>query len=132
MKEVIMKKHLILLLLLPVFLLTSCSRTQVGWIEMNYGNTFEASYRLFDGEERERIQIDAGDTLSLSYDLNVKDGALSLQFVNPDGDTLWEETFLEDGEGVFDFTAEASGRYTLVVAGDNTEGNFDLSWEISE
>ena len=127
-----MKKYLTLLLIIPILLLSSCSRTQIGWVEMNYGNTFEASYRLFDGEERERIRIDAGDTFSLAYDLNVKDGALSLRFVNPDGDTLWEETFLEDSEGVYDFTAEESGRYTLVVAGDNNEGNFDLSWEISD
>ena len=127
-----MKKYLILLLVLPVFLLTSCSTTKIGWVEMNYGNDFEASYQLFDGEERERIQLDAGDTISLSYELNVEDGALTIQFVDPDGDTVWEETFLEDEENVFDFTAEASGRYSLVVAGDNAEGSFDLTWDISE
>lgn len=127
-----MKKYLILLLVLPVFLLTSCSTTKIGWVEMNYGNDFEASYQLFDGEERERIQLDAGDTISLSYELNVEDGALTIQFVDPDGDTVWEETFLEDEENVFDFTAEASGRYSLVVAGDTAEGSFDLTWDVSE
>lgn len=127
-----MKKYFVLLLLLPVFLLTSCSRTQIGWVEMNYGNDFEASYQLFDGEERERILIDAGDTFSLSYEVTVNDGALTLQFVDSDGNTLWEETFLEDSEDVFSFTPEASGRYSLIVAGDNTEGSFDLSWDISE
>jgi hypothetical protein len=127
-----MKKHLILLLLLPVFLLTSCSSTKVGWIEMNYGSDFEASYQLFDGEERERIRLDAGDTISLSYELEVEDGALTIQFLDPDGDAVWEETFLEDEENVFDFTAEASGRYSLIVAGDNAEGSFDFSWEIGD
>jgi hypothetical protein len=127
-----MKKYLIVLLLLPIFLLTSCSRTQIGWVEMNYGNVFEASYRLFNGEERERIQIDAGESFSLSYDVTVEDGALNLRFVNPDGDTLWDENFIEDGEGVFDFTPEESGRYTLVVTGDNNQGSFDLSWDIGE
>lgn len=127
-----MKKYLILLLLLPVFLLTSCSTTKVGWVEMNYGNDFEASYQLFDGEEREKIQLDAGDTISLSYDVEVEDGALTIQFVDPDGDAVWEETFLENEENVFDFTAEASGRFSLIVAGDNAEGSFDFSWEIGE
>ena len=127
-----MKKYLFALLLIPILLLSSCSRTKIGWIEMNYADVFEASYRLFDGEERERINIDAGETFSLSYDINVKDGALSLRFLNPDGDSIWEETFLEDGEGIFDFTAEESGRYVLVVSGDNTEGNFDLTWDIND
>jgi hypothetical protein len=127
-----MKKYLFLLLLLPVFLLTSCSSTKIGWVEMNYGNDFEASYQLFDGEERERIQLDAGDTFSLSYEVGVDDGALTIQFVDPDGNAIWEETFLEDEENVFDFTAKASGRYSLVVAGDKAEGSFDLSWDVGE
>jgi len=127
-----MKKYLFLLLLLPVFLLTSCSSTKIGWVEMNYGNDFEASYQLFDGEERERIQLDAGDTFSLSYEVDVDDGALTIQFVDPDGNAFWEETFLEDEENVFDFTAKASGRYSLVVAGDKAEGSFDLSWDVGE
>lgn len=127
-----MKKRLILLFLLPLFLLTSCSTTKIGWVEMNYGNDFEASYQLFDGEERERIQLDAGDTFSLSYEVDVEDGALTIQFIDPDGDAVWEETFLESEENVFDFTAEASGRYSLIVAGDNAEGSFDFSWDISE
>ena len=127
-----MKKRLILLFLLPLFLLTSCSTTKIGWVEMNYGNDFEASYQLFDGEERERIQLDAGDTFSLSYEVDVEDGALTIQFIDPDGDAVWEETFLEGEENVFDFTVEASGRYILVVTGDNAEGSFDFSWDVSE
>jgi len=127
-----MKKYLLALLLIPMLLLSSCSQTKIGWVQMNYADVFAASYRLFDGEERERINIDAGDTLSLSYDINVKNGALSLQFVNPDEEIILEETYIEDGEGVFDFTAEESGRYTLIVLGDNTEGNFDLTWDISD
>jgi len=127
-----MKKYSIILLLLPLLFLSSCSRTQIAWVEMNFGNDFEASYQLFDGEERERIQVDAGDTFSLSYDVTVDDGALTLQIEDPDGNTVWEETFLDDDEGVYEFTPESSGRINLIVLGDNTEGSFDLSWEISE
>jgi hypothetical protein len=127
-----MRKHLFLLLLLPVFLLTSCSSTKIGWVEMNYGNDFEASYQLFDGEERERIQLDAGDSFSLSYEVDVDDGALTIQFADPDGDAIWEETFMEDEEDVFDFTAKASGRYSLIVTGDKAEGSFDFSWDVGE
>ena len=127
-----MKKILILLTLLPIILLTSCSKTQVGWVGNNYGNTFNASYILFDGQERERIQLDAGDVFTLSYNLSVEDGALSLQITDPDKAVIWEETFLEDDEGDFSFTPQGSGRYILTITGDQAEGGFDLTWDVSE
>ena len=127
-----MKKVLILLTLLPMILLTSCSKTQVGWVGNNYGNTFNATYMLFDGQEKERIQVDAGDVFTLSYDLSVEDGALSLQITDPDKTVLWEETFLKDDEGDFSFTSQASGRYILTITGDQAKGGFDLTWDVSE
>ena len=127
-----MKKILILLTLLPIILLTSCSKTQVGWVGNNYGNTFNASYILFDGQERERIQLDAGDVFTLSYNLSVEDGALSLQITDPDKAVIWEETFLEDDEGDFSFTPQGSGGYILTITGDQAEGGFDLTWDVSE
>ena len=127
-----MKKVLILLTLLPMILLTSCSKTQVGWVGNNYGNTFNATYMLFDGQEKERIQVDAGDVFTLSYDPSVEDGALSLQITDPDKTVLWEETFLKDDEGDFSFTSQASGRYILTITGDQAKGGFDLTWDVSE
>ncbi len=126
-----MKKFLVILSLLLVVLLSSCSKTQVGWVEMNYGNDFQASYQFFDGKETEKIKIDAGDNFSLTYDVDVDDGALTLEFSDPDGNVVWEETFLEDAEDTYDFIPQKSGRFTLTVSGDQTEGGFDLTWDIN-
>jgi len=127
-----MKKYLVILSLLLGILLSSCSKTQVGWVETNFGNDFTASYQLFDGIETEKIKIDAGETFSLSYDVNVTDGALTLQFSDPDNNVIWEKTFLEDAKDSYDFTPQKSGRFTLTVSGDQTKGRFDLTWDIKD
>lgn len=122
------KKIAFLVALVMIFTLTSCSR-QVGWVGLNYGNMIDVSYQLFDGKKVERIQIDAGDTFTLMYDIEVDDGSLKLQLNDPDRQQVWEATFLDDTEDVLTFRAESSGRYTLNILGDQTKGGFELRWE---
>lgn len=127
-----MKKYLLAIFLIGTMLLSSCSTTKVGWVGTNIGNTYRASYQRFDGGETERIRLQANETFALSYEVEVEEGALTLQLLAPGGDLVWEETFLEDADSTFEFTPESSGRYTLRVAGDHTQGRFDLNWDIGE
>jgi major membrane immunogen (membrane-anchored lipoprotein) len=126
-----MKKTILASLIILMALLTACSR-QVGWVGLNYLNTFDVSYNLFDGRKVERIQLDAGETFNLTYDLEVDDGALRFELLDPDREVVWETSFLEDHEDEFRFRAEKSGRYTLRINGDQTKGGFELRWERSE
>jgi hypothetical protein len=100
-----MKKSLALITLTLMALLSGCTR-QVGWVGLNYGNVFDASYILFDGNKLERIQVNAGDTFNLSFDIEVDDGALRLELLDPDRDLLWEASFLEDNQEALSFQAE--------------------------
>ena len=122
------KKIAFLITLVMIFTLTSCSR-QVGWVGLNYGNKIDASYHLFDGKKVERIQIDAGDTFTLMYAIEVNDGSLKLQLNDPNRQQVWEATFLDDTEDMLTFRAEISGRYNLNIIGDQTKGGFELQWE---
>jgi hypothetical protein len=124
-----MKKPIVALLLILLATLTACTR-QVGWVGMNYGTTFQATYQFFDGPKTEAVRLEGGETFTLDYDLNVDDGALTLQWMGPGRTIVWEETFTEDAEDVYNFTPESGGRYTLRVIGEETEGGFDLQWEI--
>ena len=126
-----MKKIIFAISLTLVTLLSACTR-QVGWVGLNYLNTFDVSYQLFDGRKVERIQIDAGDNFDLTYDVEVDDGSLRLELIDPDREKVWEASFLEDNEDLMSFRAEKSGRYTLWIIGDQTEGGFELRWETSE
>ena len=126
-----MKKLMIAMILITVALLTSCTR-QIGWVGLNYGNTFDFSYQFFDGKETERIEMAAGDTFRLSYDIEVNDGALNLELIDPDRDVVWQMTFLEDVNDVIEFIPETGGRYTLNVIGDGTNGGVELRWKIKD
>jgi hypothetical protein len=123
-----MKKTLTLIFLIAMMSTTACSRTQVGWVATNIGDTFEASYQCFDGQEVETHQLESGESFSLSYEIEVDKGSLTLELVDPEDQLVWEESFSEDAEDVFEFTPETSGRYRLRVIGDDTQGGFVLNW----
>ena len=123
-----MKKILTLIFIIAMLSLTACSRTQVGWVATNIGDTFEASYQRFDGQEVETYQLESGESFSLSYEIEVDKGSLTLELVDPEDQLVWEESFSEDAEDVFEFTPETSGRYRLLVIGDDTQGSFELNW----
>ncbi len=125
-----MKKIILFISLITIALLTSCTTRKIGWVETNFGSTFKASYQFFDGRATDTIKLNEGETLSLSYDLRVEDGALTLQLENPDGDILWEETFQENDKATVDFISEADGRVRLMVFGEETQGEFNFTWEI--
>jgi hypothetical protein len=123
-----MKKFLSLLLLLILFTLPACTR-KVGWVETNIGNTFTAQYRFFDGMQTDTIRLDAGESVILAYDIEVLEGNLSLQITDPNGDSVWERTFIENENSELKFTSEMGGRYKINLTGEETEGEFDLQWE---
>jgi len=127
-----MKKLLLAIGLIGTMLLSSCTTTKVGWVGNNIGNTYRASYQRFDGPESTRIRLRANETFTLSYEVEVDDGGLSLQILAPGGDLVWEETFLEDADSTFEFTPDTSGRYTIRIEGDQTQGRFALNWDTNQ
>lgn len=126
-----MKKTLSLILLIPLLALTltSCVR-KVGWVGMNVGNEMKASYHLFDGPQTSTIHLDAGEEVTLSYEVTVDSGTLSLTLTDPDRQMIWEETFEDAGAGIFTFEADQDGRYALTTTGEETQGGFEILWEI--
>ena len=111
-------------------ILTGCNYRQ-GWVEMTYANRMRATYSLFDGQHGTAIGLIAADgTMTLTYDLEITKGNLSLQILNPGREVVWEDTFSESTKGSTSFTAEIDGRYRINVVGGETAGGFDLHWEI--
>jgi len=126
-----MKKLLNIFLLLMVFTLPACTR-KVGWIQTNIGNSFTARYRFFDGVQRDIIRLDAEDSVTLTYDIEVIDGSLTLHLMDPNNELVWETIFIENANNTFEFTPEIEGRYRLNVLDEATEGSFDLEWKINK
>ena len=126
-----MKKTFLLITIILLTMLTACTR-KVGWGGSNIGNSFDATYQLFEGEETEKIRLSNGARFSLNYDITVEEGVLTLQIRDPNKTLIWEESFNENIQDSLSFPAEVEGRYTLDIIGDETQGGFDLQWEIEE
>jgi len=123
-----------LALLLVSLLLAGCgsSSVQVGWVESRQLATWRASYDTFDGIERTAFRAQEGQTISLDYDVTVEKGSLTLRLVAPDGESVWEKTYSQDGDESITLTAPQQGRYRLCVEGDGAGGSFGLSWRMAE
>lgn len=109
--------------------LTACNR-QVGWVSLDHGNTFEATYQLFNGKKAETLPLQAGESLIVAYDVRVDKGSLTLQLSDPRQDIIYEATYYQDMEGVFELTPQQDGPFTLRVIGVETRGGFDFQWEL--
>lgn len=126
-----MKKSILIIVLILTPLLGACTR-QKGWVGMNYGNMIDVSYQFFDGKTDEKVQVDAGDSFYLTYDIKVDNGELHLELIDPDRELVWEASFLEDNQDEMRFRAVKSGRYLLRMIGHQTKGGFELRWETRE
>ena len=124
-----MKKITLISTLILLVSLTACT-IKVGWVSINFGNRFSASYQHFNGKQVDRIRMKPGETLTLNYEIEVDKGALSLQIINPQGDPIWVENFLEDARSHFAFRSETGGVYKAIVLGEQTGGSFKLDWVI--
>ncbi len=117
-----------------VLALAGCagSSIKVNWRGSSGTTQQTASYETFTGQERATIRLEAGDTLTLAYDIEVAKGSLTLAVDDPDGETVWEQTFGEGGGDTVVVPTTGDGRYTLRIVGDDTGGRFDVSWRVGE
>lgn len=112
--------------------LIGCGRTtfRLGWLESNRPGRFSASYVTFTGSESRWLQVDAGDRLVLTYDVEVAKGRLALKIEAPDDRILWWRSFSDDAQGSAELALEQGGRHSIVSDGDRTGGSFRLSWAL--
>lgn len=77
------------LLLVAVFALAGCSeledisRVEVGMVETGGLNTTEAHFQTLTGRKTWRETVEAGETLTLSYEAAVEKGVLTLEVADP-------------------------------------------------
>ena len=121
-----------LALLLISTLLVACgsSTVKIGWREFSGSKRKRANYVTFDGVQSKAFRVEAGQTIDLVCDVTVEKGALNIQLIAPDGETLWKETFREDREAFVGVTAAEDGLHILQIEGAKTGGGFDISWSV--
>jgi hypothetical protein len=121
----------VVLLALAVGLFAGCGRSglRIGWTEMSGLDRKRCTYRYFSGREIQGFRADAGETVELDYEARVTKGTLAIRIEDPNDVEVWQARLDADDEGSVEFTAETSGRYTVVVLGDETRGGFEVEWD---
>ena len=123
-------KTLLIILLVSGFLMSACnsSTVRVGWVCLNSSNELSCKYKLFSGQETENINLDIGEKLTMSIDIQVVSGEMKISLTNPNGEVVWEENLNDTASYTKNIQASDSGNYLLVIEGIETEGSFDIKW----
>ncbi len=107
----------------------STSSLRIGWVCFDGPQKMDCSYREFSGREVSQERFDAGDQVTVNYDITVESGSLTFTIENPEAEVVFTANLSDSLEDVHTFTAEQNGRYSFVVVGEKTEGAFLIEWE---
>jgi hypothetical protein len=119
-------------------LISSCNfdNVSVGGVRVMYGSNEDGhisyNYTVFSGIESGSLEVEAGQRILFSYEVNVDKGSLLIEWQNPDGEAVWQKVLLESEGGGDVITAESSGGYRIIIQGKNAGGNFDITWTVDE
>ena len=126
-------KGLFLVVLLFIALIVegcSISQIRIGWVGTQSTDHIACKYERFKGIDKTAIHAQGGQTLSLSFDAEVQEGSLVLRVIDPDEAVLWDTTLSSDDADTARIPLEREGYYEIAIVGQDTKGNFDVSWEI--
>jgi len=118
---------LLLIVLITTIAFTGCTR-KLMWSGNSAGDHIRATYMRFTGTEKKVIRLDEGDTLAIDYQSEVNEGTLTLTITDPEGNEVASLT--ADTEGMQNIDAPESGKYTLWIMGEKTNGNFRINWSV--
>lgn len=126
-----MKKGIAFLLLIALavsaLVCAGCTR-RVMWAGSESPCRTWATYKYFTGTDKKAIKVQDGDTLTIDFDSEVGKGSLTLTIEDPEGKSVFSMESGEEGSGKIEISE--SGKYTLVIDGEETSGSFDINWYI--
>lgn len=128
----IKRNMLYLVLILTLLGLTGCSAMSVklGWVGNATPGHSEARFARFRGEETYSVRLEEDEALVLLYTIGLDEGSLELRVLDGEDRVVWAEGFETSAARDARIAAGEAGWYTLVVAGDDAAGNFDLFWSV--
>jgi hypothetical protein len=114
---------------LTFVVLPSCdeSGTRVLYSGSKVGDQISASYELFTGVDKKTFIVNEGDTVVFSYVSSVEKGKLKLEVFDPD-DTLIT-SFTSNKTGTREVNVEKTGKLTVQITGNQTKGEYQISWK---
>lgn len=121
----------IMFVLIFCLLVSGCAKSssvRLWWLGKTIDQGYQAIYWLFDGNQVFIISAEAGQTLTVDYDVKVNKGTLDLKLNSPSGDTIWSTRLNATEASSTEVVLENSGQYTLQVVGEDNRGSFKIHW----
>lgn len=116
-------------LLVVGFIATSCSFHAKNWTSSNAHGLYQASFKVFNGKEIDRVKVQKGDLLFVSASVELRSGGLTVAVQNG-GSTLWRKSFtaISDSAEV-QLLIDRTGECKISIAGQEAEGSFHIGYK---
>jgi hypothetical protein len=85
-------------------------------------------YEDFTGYESEFLDAEMGQVMSFTYEAAIHEGWLVIELFDPHGATIWQKVLSESDTGNEDIEFKSTGRYRLIISGEETSGRCSVSW----
>lgn len=101
----------------------------VGMYESTSSSRTHASYKFLSGTKAKSFDVHEGDSIIIHCKSEVEKGTLDIKIVDSKDNIISNlETNKKYTEKI---NVQKDDEYTLVITGDYTKGNYDISWEIN-
>jgi len=120
--------RVLLVIMLTGLLLAGCAQEGRTSVRLSAGakTSLSAGFRRHSGTRVQGLVLEQGETVSISYQLQVESGTLELSIVDPDENEIWQHCFAEDAEDAVAFTAQVDGCYLVRVSHEDASGSYEL------
>jgi len=127
-----MRYGVMTVLALVVMITGACASGQVrvGFVGSQSGNQMNFTFSRFDGVERKTLQLSEGTQLVLDYAIELEEGSIEIEVIDPDGEISWESSITAAEEASAVILVEKGGMYQICVKGEDARGGFSLRWEL--
>lgn len=100
------------------------------WVEVKSETSYTATFDYFNGKHEIPVLAKVGQTITLSHDFETTNGGGHGFHVLNEKNKLVAMTEVSEGESKV--KVQDAGVYRMVVTGDDVEGNFKVTWNISK
>ncbi|MBU3111498.1 hypothetical protein [Clostridium lacusfryxellense] len=100
-------------------------KSKIGYVGNNYGMSFDASFKYFNGTESRKVKYDAGENAKITYTIIAKKGKLEMNVKDQKGN---EVKRVSVGSGEVAFTVTETQVYTINVVATKAKGKFYIKW----
>jgi hypothetical protein len=117
---------------LSVVLLASCTVKSGTFVEVctDLPGDISCEVTTFEGKKSYSVRAEAGQTLTLAYDVAVSKRSMEIQVENPNGDVVWEVSIEDVAADVIELPLDKDGKYSVVLKGNGMGGEYDVSWDV--